>query len=189
MNREGVLKWLKIFSIGFIILFILEILDLFLFGNMQITLENENIFLTRLLFSSEFTNLSISILYILLVIISFLFLTLSIIILRLSFKTKMETIRLSKMVFMVGLFFLVADFMKLFFIYMLDNTIISIPPSTSYNFIEIIFNFSITPLFVAIMWLYLIVVVATMIISGLIFGGVGLQWFLKLQDDFRKVKK
>ena len=72
---------------------------------------------------------------------------------------------------------------------MLDNTIISIPPSTSYNFIEIIFNFSITPLFVAIMWLYLIVVVATMIISGLIFGGVGLQWFLKLQDDFRNVKK
>ena len=189
MNREGVLKWLKIFSIGFIIFFILEILDLFLFGNMQVTLESEHIFLINLLFSSEFTIITSSTLYIFLIIMSFLFLTLSIFLLRLALKGKIETVRLSKTVFMVGLIFLTADFLKLFYIYMIDNSIISISPSTSYKFIEIIYNFSIAPLFVAIMWLYLVIVAAIMIFSGLIFGGVGLQWFLKLEKETKVVKK
>jgi hypothetical protein len=189
MDREGVLKWLKIFSIAFIFLFILEIIDLFLFGSMQITLGSEQVFLNRILFSSEFIGLSSSILYIFLVVISFLFLTLSIFLLRLALQAKMETLRLSKIIFMVGLLLLIADFLKLFYIYILDNSMISIPPSTSYNFIKIIFNFSITPLFVAIMWLYLAIVAAIMITSGLIFGGVGLQWFLKLEKESRALKK
>jgi hypothetical protein len=189
MNREGVLKWLRIFSIGFIILFILEILDLFFFGTMQITIENKQKFVASLLFSSEFTDLSSSILYVLLMIISFLFLILSAFLLRFAMKGNIENIRLSKMVLMVGLIFLVADFIKLFYIYMLDNSIVSIPPSISTKFIEIIYNFSITPLFIAIMWLYVSIVATIMIVSGLIFGGVGLQWFLKLQKGFGKVKK
>ena len=189
MDREGVLKWVKIFSIAFIFLFILEIIDLFLFGSMKVTLGSEQVFLNRILFSSEFIDLSSSTLYIFLVVISFLFLTLSIFILRLAIRAKIETLKLSKIIFMVGLLLLIADFLKLFYIYILDNSIISIPPSTSYNFIEIIYNFSITPLFVAIMWLYLVIVAAIMIFSGLIFGGVGLQWFLKLEKETRDVKK
>ena len=72
---------------------------------------------------------------------------------------------------------------------MIENSIISISPSTSYKFIEIIYNFSITPVFVAIMWLYINIVAATIILSGLIFGAVGLQWFLNLRNEFGKVKK
>ena len=189
MNRESILKWLKIFSIAFMFLFILEIIDLFLFGCMQITLGSEQVFLNRIIFSSEFIGLPSSMLYIFLVIISFLFLTLSIFLLRLALQAKIETLKLSKTIFMVGLLFLIANFIKLFYIYVVDNSIISIPPSISYNFIEIIYNFSITPLFVAIMWLYLVIVAAIMIFSGLIFGGVGLQWFLKLQNETKAVKK
>jgi hypothetical protein len=189
MDREGVLKWLKIFSIGFIILYLLEILDLFFFGTMQITVESEQKFVANLIFSSEFTDLSSSILYIFLIILSFVYLTFSVFLLRLALKQNVENIRLSKMVLMVGLIFLAANFIKLFYLYMIDNSIVSIPPSIHSKFIEIIYNFSITPLFIAIMWLYISIVASTMIISGLIFGGVGLQWFLKLNTEFRKAKK
>lgn len=189
MEREGVLKWLKIFSIAFIFLYIIEIIDLLFFGNMQINLEGEHVFLTQLLFSSEFANLTSSILYIFLVSTSLLFLVFSFFLLRISIQGKIENLRLSKIIFMVGLLFLTADFMKFFYVYMIDNSIISIPPSISYTFIEIIYNFSITPLFVGFMWSYITILAVIMIFSGLIFGGVGLQWFLKLDNEARKSKK
>jgi hypothetical protein len=33
------------------------------------------------------------------------------------------------------------------------------------------------------MWVYFIVVVCSFLVSGLIFGGVGLQWMLLIQDE------
>ena len=188
MKREVVLKWLKIFSIAFIFLYIIEFIDLLFFGNMQINLEGEQVLLTNLIFSSEFINLTSSISYIFLVSLSLTFLIFSMFLLRISIQGKIENLRLSKIIFMAGLICLTADFIKLFYIYIIDTSIISIPPSTSYTFIEIVFNYSITPLFVEFMWFYIIIVAAIMIFSGLILSGVGLQWFLKLENEAGKKK-
>jgi hypothetical protein len=33
------------------------------------------------------------------------------------------------------------------------------------------------------MWVYFIVVVCSLLISGLVFGGIGLQWMLLIQNE------
>jgi hypothetical protein len=53
-------------------------------------------------------------------------------------------------------------------------------------FINLIYNQTITPLFGAIMWNYLLISSSAFIISGLIYGGVGLQWTLALRNDLKK---
>ena len=189
MDRDSVLKLLKIFTIGFIALLLLELIDLFLFGNIIITLESEDIVLSRLLFSSEFLSFTDSSVYILLVITSFLFLALSTFLLKLILKGNMENIRLSKIILMIGLLLLVGNFVKLEYIFFLSNSNIIYPLSESYTFIQIIYDHSITPLFGAIMWFYLTIVSACLILSGLVFGAVGLQWFLKLENELKKVQK
>ena len=186
MDRNSVLRLLKIFTFAFIIILLLELIDLFLFGNIIITLEGEDIPLTRILFSSEFLSFTDTLIYVLLIITSFLFLALSLFLLKLILKGNMEDIRLSKIILMVGLLLLVGNFVKLEYIFFLTNSTIIYPLSTTYTFIQIIYDHSITPIFGAIMWIYLTVVSACLIISGLIFGGVGLQWFLKLENKRKK---
>ena len=186
MDRDGILKWLRIFTFAFIALLLLELVDLFLFGNIIITLEGEEIALARLLFSSEFLSYTDTLVYILLVLTSFLFLTLSIFLLRFSLKGNMENLKLSKILLMIGLLLLVGNFVKLEYIFFLSNSTIIYPLSTDYTFIQIIYDHSITPLFGAIMWMYFTIVSACLLLSGLIFGAVGLQWFLKLENEIKK---
>lgn len=186
MDRDGILKWLKIFSFAFIILLVLELCDLFLFGNVVITLESEQVTLARFLFSSDFLSLTSPVLYVLLILTSSLFLTLSLFILRLTLKRDMGDNKLSKVILMIGLVLLVGNFVKLEYIYFLNNSSVIATLSTPYTFIQVIYDQTVTPLFGAIMWIYLTAVSATLILSGLIFGAFGLQWFLKLEKEIKK---
>jgi hypothetical protein len=47
----------------------------------------------------------------------------------------------------------------------------------------VLYSPSITPVIGAIMWVYLTIVISCFLVSGLIFGGVGLKWMLLIQEE------
>ena len=83
---------------------------------------------------------------------------------------------------LIGLFFVIGGFIKMSFIVLLGNNIIS-TGSTTITFQNALYSPSVTPVIGAIMWVYFIVVVCSLLISGMVFGGIGLQWMLLIQDE------
>jgi len=82
---------------------------------------------------------------------------------------------------MIGMFFLISGFIKLFSIYILANSVIQYN-SSSIVFQTALYTDSITPFLGAVMWIYISAVTMSILVSGLFFGGIGLKTMLKMEE-------
>ena len=183
MERKVILKWLSIFSVSFFILSIVELLDLIIFSTViSMDLDGQQFTIFNVIFQSGFMSIHAQLLWIILlcVICGFIALTLSIF--RVAKKQIIENYNLAKFMLLIGLFLVIGGFIKMSFIVLLGNNTIS-TGLTTITFQEALYTPTITSVIGAIMWVYFIVVVCSLLISGLIFGGIGLQWMLLIQDE------
>jgi len=179
LERKAVLKWLKIFSIIFILLSVVELLDLIFFSTLiNLTLDSSQYSIIHIIFESGFMDIHAILLWIFLLCVICGFIVLSYSIFNAAKKNKIENFTLAKFLLLIGLFLIIGGFIKTSFIALLGNsTINTIIPDTLQNVILT------QSLLGTIMWYYFTVVVSCFLISGLIFGGIGLKWMLLIQEE------
>ncbi|MFW9774008.1 MAG: hypothetical protein ACFFEO_17785 [Candidatus Thorarchaeota archaeon] len=178
MKKNSILKYLKYFSVGFIIVLAVEVIDIALFSSIiDLNLGIYNLNIITIIFISGFTSLEVLIEWLILFTIICAFLILGTIMLILSFKKNIEEKLLIKFILLIGLFFLISGLIKTFIIYLLGMSTIQYN-STSITVQNAIYTESITPFIGVIMWIYFWAVSMVILTSGLILGGVGLKSLL-----------
>jgi len=183
MERKVILKWLSIFSVSFLILSIVELLDLIIFSTViSMDLDGQQFTIFNVIFQSGFMSIHAPLLWIILLCVICAFGALALSIYRVAKKQIIENYNFAKFLLLIGLFLIIGGFIKMSFIVLLGNNIIN-TGLTTITFQEAIYTPTITSVIGAIMWVYFIVVVCSFLVSGLIFGGVGLQWMLLIQDE------
>ena len=183
MERKVILKWLSIFSVSFFILSIVELIDLIIFSTViSMDLDGQQFAIFNVIFQSGFMSIHAPLLWIFLLCVICAFIALVLSIYRVAKKQIIENFNLAKFMLLIGLFLVIGGFIKMSFIVLLGNNTIS-TGSTTITFQNALYSPTITPVIGAIMWVYFIVVVCSFLVSGLIFGGVGLQWMLLIQNE------
>jgi len=176
MERNIILKWLKIFSIGYIIIFIIELLNLILFSNLIIiSIDSEQMTLSGLLFNSGYADVQLALLWILYGITSSAFLILGVALFRIAKRKKRQDQNLAKTLLTTGLFMIIASLFKFELIYLINKSLID-TGVFSVIFMNMIFNDSITPIVGTWMWFLFTIITLTVLVSSLIVSAVGLQW-------------
>ena len=188
MEREVVLKWLKIFSVSFFILSIVELLDLILFSfliNLTLDSVQYNIFSVIFQLRVNYTSVMTAhamLLWIVLLCVICSFIVLSLSIFNVAKKNTIKNYILAKFILLIGLFLIIGGFIKTNFIVLLGNGYIS-TGIFNITFQDALFSLSIPPIFGGLMWIYFTVVTSCFLVSGLIFGGIGLKWILLIQEE------
>ena len=183
MEREAVLKWVKIFSMSFFILSIVELLDLILFSCLiTLNLDSSLYSITTIIFQSGFMSIHAMLLWIILLCVIISFIVLSLSIFRVVKKDNINNYVLAKFLLLIGLFLIIGDFIKTNFVVLLGKNTIN-TGITTITLQDALYTPSITPLFGTLMWIYFTVVISCFLISGLIFGGIGLKWMLLIQEE------
>jgi len=183
VERKVVLKWLKIFSASFIILSVVELLDLILFSfliNLKLDSAYFNIF--SVIFQSGFMTIHAMLLWIFLLCVICSYIVLSLSIFKAAKKNTIESHTFAKFLLLIGLFLVIGGFIKTSFIVLLGNSNLNtiIPPTLPPTLQNTIYTQS---LLGTIMWVYFTFVVGCFLVSGLIFGGIGLKWMLLIQEE------
>lgn len=187
MEREIILKWLKIFSIGYFIIFVIELLNLILFSNVIIlSIDSEQMTISHLVFNSGYVDLQLAVLWIFYGIISSAFLTLGVALFRIAQQNKRQNLNLAKTLLITGLFMIIASFFKYELIYLINKTLID-TGGFSAIFMNVIYNHSITPIVGAWMWFIFAIITLTVLVSSLVISAVGLQWGI-LQYNQKKTE-
>ena len=182
MERKVVIKWVKIFSISFLILSLSGLVDFILFSTIiNITLDSQPYTILTIIFQSGFMTIHASLLWIVLLSIFCGFIVLSCSIFIVANKNTLVDKILAKFLLLIGLFLIIGGFITMNFIVLLGKSNIN-TGITNIIFQDALLSSSITPIIGAIMWLYFPFVVACFLISGLIFGGNGLQWMLLIEE-------
>ncbi|NVM17093.1 MAG: hypothetical protein HWN80_05205 [Candidatus Lokiarchaeota archaeon] len=183
MERKAVLKWLKIFSMIFLILSIVELLDLILFSSLiTLNLDGSQYTIFSVIFQLDFMAIHAMLLWIILLCVISSFIVLSFSIFKVAKKNKIENYILAKFLLLIGLFLIIGGFIKTNFIILLGNSTIN-TGITTITFQDALYTPTITPLFGILMWIYFTVVISCFLVSGLIFGGIGLKWMLLIQEE------
>jgi hypothetical protein len=176
MERKVVIKWLKIFSISFLILSLGGLIDFILFSTIiNVTLDSEQYTILAIIFQSGFMSFHAALLWIILLCIFSSYIVLSYSIFTVAKKNTLDDKILAKFLLLIGLFQIIGGFITLSFLVLLGNSTIDSGLTT------IIFRES--SVIGGIMWTYFIFVVYCFLVSGLIFGGIGLKWTLLIQEE------
>jgi hypothetical protein len=182
MERKVVIKWVKIFSISFLILSLSGLVDFILLSTIiNITLDSQPYTILTIIFQSGFMTIHAALLWIVLLSIFCGFIVLSCSIFIVANKNTLVDKILAKFLLLIGLFLIIGGFITMNFIVLLGKSTIN-TGITNIIFQDAVISPSFTPIIGAMMWLYFPFVVACFLISGLIFGGIGLQWMLLIEE-------
>jgi len=182
MDRQVVIKYLKRFSIGFIIISIIEIVDLILLSTIiEINIDAQTVNMIELLLNSAWISFHGIFLLFFLLIIPFGFAAIGLAIFMISRRENLDDFMLAKFIMMTGLIFLLGSFIKAEYIVLLSDTELTL--SVPVSFQNILYNPSNTPFIGAVMWIYPMSLFCVFLTSGMIFGGIGLKWFLIIDRE------
>lgn len=182
MKTDLIFKLLKYFSIGFIIVIVIEVIDIVLFSSIiNLTLGVHNLNIINIIFVSGFLPLEVVIEWLILITTICAFLIFGIILLNLSFRRNLEEGLFARFILLIGLFFLITGFIKLFIIYHLGEAVVRYD-STSIVFQTAIYSGSITPFIGVIMWIYFSAMCMVILTAGIVFGGVGFKLLLNFEN-------
>jgi len=183
MERKVVLKWVKIFSIGFLILSLVGLVDLILFSTIiNVILDSTQYTILTIIFQSGFMTFHAVLIWIVLLCTFCGFIALSCAIFKVASNNTLDEKILAKFLLLIGLFFIIGGFITMSFVVLLGKSTIN-TGITNIAFQHAIYSPSITSAIGALMWWYFTVFVACFLISGLIFGGFGLQWMLLIEEE------
>ncbi len=175
MERKVIIKWLKIFSISFLILSLGGLIDFILFSTIiNVTLDTEQYTILTIIFQSGFMTFHAALLWIVLLSIFSGFIVLSYSIFTVAKKNTLDDYILAKFLLLIGLFLIIGGFITMSIIFLLGNSTINTGLTTT----TILDSSAIG----AIMYNSFAIVIYCFLVSGLIFGGIGLKWMLLIQE-------
>ncbi|MFX0140439.1 MAG: hypothetical protein ACFFDN_42765 [Candidatus Hodarchaeota archaeon] len=180
--EEGYRKVLIIFGFLFIAVSAIQLFTIYLLMTTTINLYGKKMLFQDFIFNSTFVPLSGSLLFIFIIITVIFFLIVGILLLKISSKKIIDNTLRAKSMLMLGVLILIFSFVKLGYITFLNRTEINIG-SEFRTFQHIIYSSNFGPFYIVIIWLFFIGVVCFYLMSGLVFGGLGLHWTLELQKQ------
>jgi len=183
LERKAVLKWLKIFNIVLFLVSVIELLDFILFSSLiTLNLDGSQYSIFNVIFQSGFMTAHAILLWFFLLCVISSFMVLSIVIFMVA--KKIENHILAKFLLLIGLFFIIGGFIKTSFVFLLGNSNIHTTVTPVDSLINALYNPSVAPTIIgAIMWYYTTVAISFTLVSGLVFGGIGLKWMLLIQEE------
>jgi len=167
---------------GFLLISILEIVDLILLSTIiMVNIEAQTVNMIELLLNSAWISFHGIYLLFFLLIIPFGFAAIGLAIFIISKRDSLDDFTLAKFIIVIGLIFLIGSFIKAEYLVLLSGTELTL--SIPISFQEILFNPSNTPFIGAVMWIYPMIIFCVFLTSGMIFGGIGLKWFLIIDRE------
>jgi len=183
LDAKFIYKWLGVFGLGICCISLIELTFFILLNSIiDMNIESQLYTIGVVVFTSGFMPPHSILIGTVIFSSIVIYIVLGAILYLVSRRKSLENMVLAKFVLLIGLFLIIGGFFKLTFIVFLGKTTIT-SGAISITFQEAIYDALITPLFGAIIWMYLIGVICSLLISGLIFGAVGLKWILKLQEN------
>ena len=181
MEEKHYRKVLITFGILFIALSAIELFNIFLLMNTRINLYGKKMLFQDFIFNSEMVPLSGILLFFSFVTSIFVFLIIGFLLLKTSSKKITENRLRAKKMLILGVLILVFSFIKLAYINFLGRTELLIGGKTR-TFQHIIFSSTLGPYYIVVIWLFFTGVVCFYLMTGLVFGGLGLHWDLVIQE-------
>jgi hypothetical protein len=189
LDAKFIYKWLGVFGLAISIISLIELVFFILFNSViNMNLESHFYSIGMVIFNSGFMPPHASLIGTVIFSAIIIYILLGATLYLVSRRKTLEDLVLAKFILLIGLFLIIGGFFKMAFSVFLGKTTIT-TGTISITFQDAVYNQLITPLFGVIIWIYLIGVVCSLLISGLIFGAVGLKWILILQENSSKDRK
>jgi hypothetical protein len=181
MKRHLVLRYLKLFNLGFCIVSGFELIAFLIFSFFTpFILNSQEYTIFSLFFTSGISPAHTIILWLLIFLSICIFLIYAISLFTVAHNEKIQNLTYSKILLASGFFFLIGNFIKVEAIYILAKTTID-PSGTAVIFELALYNSSTFPFFGAALWIYFTASVCVYLISGLVFAAIGLKWMNDLE--------
>jgi hypothetical protein len=173
MKRHLVLRYLKLWNLGFCFVSGFELVAFIVFSFFTpIFVVSQNYTIFSLLFISGLSPLHMPLLWVLIFISIIIFIIFAFILIIIARNEKIENITYAKILLSTGFFLLIANFIKVEAIYIMSKSIFEL----------LLYNPANTPFYGAALWIYSTASVCTYLISGLVFAAIGLKWMLLLEN-------
>jgi hypothetical protein len=182
LEHKTIVKAIEIISAYLIILSIMELVFIVLLLLTEVNVSPEILPLQELIFSSDFIDISGSILWVFLIICMVFFLILGIHMLRFALNNKIETKPLAKYLVVLGMVLLLGGFVKMDYLVLLGKTEIETALG-SMPFQSALYDNNITPLASGVIWVFFISVIICFLITGLIVTTAGIKWTLLIERE------
>ncbi|TFF86307.1 MAG: hypothetical protein EU517_00560 [Promethearchaeota archaeon] len=182
MKRHLVLRYLKLFNVGFCLVSGFEIIFfVVLTFYIPINILSQDYTIFSLLFTSGLSPIHMPLLWILIFAIICVLLVLALLLLIMANNEKIASHTYARILLSIGFFLLVANFIKIEAIYILSKSTVD-PSGTPLIFELLLYDPSATPFLGAAFWIYLTASSCVYLISGLVFAAIGLKWMLLLEN-------
>jgi hypothetical protein len=182
MEHKKVAKFLAIIGYLFMILSFFEIEFFILLNFTEFNdIKTNPILLSDFIYGSDYISLTGTILWLFTVGSMICFLILGFFILRTSKSEKIEDKLLAKLMVVIGMVVILGAFVKMDYIVLLGKTKIS-TLSGNVAFQSALYDFDITSIVPAIIWLYFISGTCCFMIVGLIITALGIKWTLLIEQ-------
>jgi hypothetical protein len=182
MKRHLVLRYLKLWNLGFCFVSGFELIAFIVFSFFTpIIIVSQDYTIFSLFFISGLSPLHMPVLWVLIFITIIIFIIFALLLIIIARNEKIENITFAKILLSTGFFLLIANFIKGEAIYIMSKSIID-PSGSSLIFELLLYNPANTPFYGAALWIYSTASVCTYLISGLVFAAIGLKWMLLLEN-------
>lgn len=182
MEYKAVVKAIEIIGAYLIILSIVELVFIFALLFIEFNVIPEIQPLAQLIFSSDFIDISGSILWVFLIICMVFYLILGIHMLRFALNNKIKTKSLAKYLVVLGMILLLGGFVKMDYLVLLGKTEIE-TVSGSMPFQTALYDSTITPFIAGVFWVFFISVIICFLITGLFVATAGIKWTLLIERE------
>lgn len=182
MEYKAVVKAIEIIGAYLIILSIVELIFVFSLLFIEFNVIPEILPLQELIFSSDFIEISGSILWVFLIICMVCFLILGIHILRFALNKKINSRSLAKYLVVLGMVLLLGGFVKMDYLVLLGKTKIETALGPI-SFQTALYDSTITPFMAGVFWVFFISVIICFLITGLIVTTAGIKWTLLIERE------
>ena len=182
MKRHLVLRYLKLWNIGFCLVSGFEIIAFIILSFfIPISVNSQDYTILSLFFTSGLATFHMPILWIILFTSITLLIIFAIIILITANNENIQNIVYARILISGGFFLLITNFIKVECIYVLSKSIID-PSGTSLFFELMLYNPANTPFLGAALWIYFTASACVYFISGLVFAAIRLKWMQLLEN-------
>ena len=180
MEHKKVSKFLEIIGYIFMSLSIIEIYFVIALHYISFDIDGSQIPLSELIFSSNYFSLTVSVLWIFLIISMGCYAIVGFVMFKTFKNNKIKNELLAKLMVVFGMVILLGAFVKMDYLVLLGKTDIS-RLSGDISFQSALYDFDITPIFPAISWIYFISTTCCFMIAALIITTLGIKWTLLIE--------
>lgn len=181
MNEQSIKKVLRTFGAVFILLSIIELINVVLLWNSIFNLDGRKILFQELILTSNIFPSYAKFLFLFLICSICFFLIVGILHLKLTANLDLYDKSKPRQVLFLGVIVLAFSFIKLGYILYFGSMKLNLKQPRT--FLSAVYNSNIVPFYVTVIWVFFISVVCCYLMIGLYEGGGGLKWSMFLREN------